>query len=364
MRQRIAIIGAGVIGLLTARELLRRGHRVLLVDKAQPARAASWAGGGIVSPLYPWRYGAAVSALAAGAQEAHARLSAELLADTGIDPEYTPCGLLMLAPADVAQALAWCAAHGRSAEHCDAARLQQLQPGVRARDALWMSAIGNVRNPRLLRALLAWVGAHPAAELAWQAGVSLRAEEGGAVLQVNGRVVDCDAIVVAAGAWSAALLAPFGVELPVIPVRGQMLLFAPRPGLLQRIVLHDGRYLIPRRDGRIVAGSTLEFTGFDDGTTAQARESLFASAVTMMPALADVPLESQWAGLRPGAPSGIPYIDRLPGTRVYVNAGHFRNGLVLAPAAVAIGVAQVVGETPLVDAAPYAIGAMRGADYV
>lgn len=364
MRQRIAIIGAGVIGLLTARELLRRGHRVLLVDRARPARAASWAGGGIVSPLYPWRYGEAVSALAAGAQEAHARLSADLLAETGIDPEYTPCGLLMLAPADVAQALAWCAAHGRRVERCAADRVAQLQAGVPAQDALWMPAIGNVRNPRLLRALLACVGAHPAAELAWQAGVSLRAEEGGAVLHVNGHAADCDAIVVAAGAWSASLLAPFGIDLPVIPVRGQMLLFAPRPGLLQRIVLHEGRYLIPRRDGRILAGSTLEFTGFDDSTTAQARTSLLDAAITMLPALADVPLETQWAGLRPGAPSGIPYIDRLPGTRLFINAGHFRNGLVLAPAAVATGVAQLLGETPPVDPAPYALAAPRGQDYV
>lgn len=364
MRQRIAIIGAGVIGLLTARELLHRGHRVVLVDRAQPARAASWAGGGIVSPLYPWRYGEAVSALAAGAQEAHARLSTELLAETGIDPEYTPCGLLMLAPADVAQALSWCEAHGRNVERCDVTRVAQLQPGLSGRDALWMPAIGNVRNPRLLRALLAMVGAHPGAELTWQADVALLAEEGGAVLRVNGRAVDCDAIVVAAGAWSASLLAPFGIDLPVIPVRGQMLLFAPSPGLLQRIVLHEGRYLIPRRDGRIVAGSTLEFTGFDDSTTVQARESLFASATAMMPALANVPLEAQWAGLRPGAPSGIPYIDRVPGTRVYVNAGHFRNGLVLAPAAAAVGVAQLLGESPPVDAAPYAITAPRGQDLV
>lgn len=365
MTQRVAILGAGIIGLLTARLLLARGCRVLLVDRAAPARAASWAGGGIVSPLYPWRYGDAVSALADGAQLAHAQLARELRAETGIDPEYNPCGMLMLAPTDVADALAWCRRRRRHVIRYAADGVATVQPGLgAAADALWMPEVGNVRNPRLLRALLASVAANPRAECAWRAQVELRAGSGEPQLRVNDRAVACDAVVVAAGAWSAGLLQPFGVTPAIVPVRGQMLQFAPQPGLLRCMVLKDGRYLIPRRDGRIVAGSTLEFTCYDASTTHDARDALLASAVDMLPALRDAQVESQWAGLRPGSPSGIPWIDRVPGTRLFINAGHFRNGLVLAPAAAALGVAMLLGDALPLDPAPYALGAPRGNRFV
>lgn len=366
MRQRVAILGAGIIGLLTACLLLQRGIRVLLIDRKAPARAASWAGGGIVSPLYPWRYPDAVTALADGAQQAHAELAVALRRETGVDPQYTDCGLLMLAPTEKQAALDWCRRHRRRVVHYGAAGLALLQPGLAGeiREGFWMPEIGNVRNPRLLQALLAFVSMHPLAETQWHVDVTLRADDADAQLQVNGTRVDCDAILVAAGAWSAALLQPFGIRLPVQPVRGQMLLFAPQPGLLRRIVLRDGRYLIPRRDGRIIAGSTLEYTGFDASITESARNSLLESAVAMLPALRDACIEQQWAGLRPGSPSGIPFIDQVPGTRVFVNAGHFRNGLVLAPAAAALGVALMTGDAPALNPAPYALAAQRPAEFI
>lgn len=365
MRQTVAILGAGVIGLLTARLLLQRGVRVQLLDRQAPARGASWAGGGIVSPLYPWRYSQAVTTLAAGAQEAHASLAAALRADTGIDPQYNPCGLLMLAPRQLDDAIYWCRRNHRRVVRCDAAALQVLQPGLSpSAGALWMPEIGNVRNPRLLQALLAYVSAHPHARVRPHTDIRLVAGDGGAHLFADGEKIDSDAIVVAAGAWSAELLKPFGISLPVIPVRGQMLQFAPMPGLLRRIVLHDGRYLIPRRDGRILAGSTLEYAGFDAATTGAAHDSLLASAVAMLPALQAAAVERQWAGLRPGSPSGIPFIDRVPGTQVFVNAGHFRNGLVLAPAAAALGVALVMADASAIDPAPYALDAPRGTTFI
>lgn len=361
MHQRVAILGAGVIGLLTARLLLQRGVRVLIADRQLPARAASWAGGGIVSPLYPWRYSSAVTALAQGAQEAHRWLAESLRRETGIDPQYNPCGLLMLAPPDEQHALLWCRRNHRKAVQCDESATAVIQPGLSPSPALWMPEIGNVRNPRLLQALLAFVSSHPLAECRWQSDVVLRAGDGGEELLVNGERIAADAVVVAAGAWSAALLQPLGVKLPVVPVRGQMIQYAPVPGLLRRIVLSGGRYLIPRRDGRILAGSTLEFTGFDSGTTADARNELHAAAVALLPALRHAHIENHWAGLRPGAPAGIPFIDRIAGTRVSVNAGHFRNGLVLAPAAAALGVALVLEEPSGISALPYRLDAKRDA---
>lgn len=369
MSQRFAILGAGIIGLLTARALLQRGHRVLLVDRGMPGREASWAGGGIVWPLYPWRYNEAISLLAAGAGPAYAELVLALRAETGIDAAYNRCGLMMLtdsgfAAAEQDAARQWCRRHRRAAIAYDAAGLLAVQPGLNqtVTGGLWMPDVGNVRNPRLLQALLAGIAAHPRAECMWQADVVLRADEqaaAGACLRVNGERMAAAGIVIAAGAWSAGLVAPLLGQtvrpLPIVPVRGQMLLFPPQPGLLRCMVLKNGRYLIPRRDGRILCGSTLEYVGFDKGITAAAQDDLLAAARDMLPALQHVLPERQWAGLRPGSPGGIPVIDFVPGTRVLINAGHFRNGLVLAPAAVALGVQLLLQEKPFIDPAPYAM---------
>lgn len=360
MPQRIAILGAGIIGLLSARELRRRGHRVVLIDTGRPGREASWAGGGIVSPLYPWRYPDAVSALARNAQAAYAALAGELRAETGIDPEYSPCGLLMLAPPDIDEALAWSRHWRRQAVRYAADGVVLLQSGLgpAAGESLWMPEIGNIRNPRLLKALLFSLANDPGVTLLCNARPCLRMRQGVAHVEVDDEDVGSDAVLVSAGAWSPVLLKPLGVALPVSPVKGQMILFPSQPGLLRCTVLHEGRYLIPRRDGRILCGSTLEETGFDCATTAGARDTLLAAARRMLPALSTVEPEAHWAGLRPAAPAGIPYITRLADNLV-VNAGHFRNGLVLAPSSAQLGVELLLGEIPSLDPAPYRLHAPR-----
>lgn len=360
MPQRIAILGAGIIGLLSARELRRRGHCVAIIDTGRPGREASWAGGGIVSPLYPWRYPDAVSALARNAQTAYARLANELRAESGIDPEYSPCGLLMIEPPDIDAALFWSRRNRRRTLRYRADGIALLQPGVGVAtdDALWMPDVGNIRNPRLLQALLGSLASDPGVRFFSNAMPRLRMEQGRTRLSINGDDLDCDAVLVSAGAWTPAALRPMGIALPVVPVKGQMILFPPQPGLLRCILLHEGRYLIPRRDGRILCGSTLESAGFDRVPTAGARDDLLLTARRLLPALAGVVPEMHWAGLRPAAPAGIPFISRLAGDLV-VNAGHYRNGLVLAPASAQLGVELLLGESPSMDPQPYAIDALR-----
>ncbi|MCH4564497.1 glycine oxidase ThiO [Halomonas sp. EGI 63088] len=352
------VVGGGVIGMMTTLQLADAGHSVTLLERGDCGREASWAGGGIVSPLYPWRYSAPISRLSTWSEGFYPELALRLLEETGIDPEYRQKGLLYLRVDDEAKAMAWAREVGKPLERVEAdflyAKEPQAAPGLS--EALWMPTLGSIRNPRLVRAQRARLASMPRVTLREQCEVTGFEQAGGRIAAVRtaSGPVSGEQVVVCGGAWAAGLLERVDVRLPVRPVKGQMILFKAPPGLVRRVVLMDGRYVIPRADGRVLAGSTLEECGFDTSTTSEARESLWQSAVSIIPALADCEVEHHWAGLRPGSPDGVPFIGRVPGVdNLSVNAGHYRNGLVLAPASTRLLVDQLLGREPIIDPAPY-----------
>jgi glycine oxidase len=161
-------------------------------------------------------------------------------------------------------------------------------------------------------------------------------------------------VIVACGAWTSDLLGPLSQGANVFPVKGQMLLLAGEPGMVRNIVMKDGCYVIPRRDGKLLVGSTLEFAGFDKATTQEARTLLLESAYELLPQLHDVALARHWAGLRPGSHEGIPAICRHPEVSgLFINAGHFRNGVVMGPAAARLTADLALERSPILDPAPY-----------
>ena len=352
------IIGGGVIGMMTALQLADAGQQVTLVDRGECGKEASWAGGGIVSPLYPWRYDAAISQLSRWSEGVYPSLSLRLLEETGIDPEYRQKGLLYLNVDDADKALRWARQLGKPLERVGADFVHTKEPGVAIAgdSALWMPTLGSVRNPRLAKALKARLTAMPQVTLREQCEVSgLLQKEGNVegVMTAQGPIT-AGRIIVCGGAWTAQLLAQLNVQLPVRPVKGQMIAYQAPKGLVQRVVLKDGRYIIPRADGLLLVGSTLEEAGFDKTTDAAALASLKHSAEAILPALATCPIAHQWAGLRPGSPAGVPFIGALQEwPNVYINAGHYRNGLVLAPASPHLLADQLLGREPLIDPAPY-----------
>jgi glycine oxidase len=358
-RQHVVIVGGGVIGLLTAFNLASKVQSVVLLDRSGVGQESSWAGGGIVSPLYPWRYSPAVTALAHWSQDFYPQLGERLLEATGLDPEVHKTGLYWLDLDDENEALEWAERMNRPLTSVDISAVYDAVPvlGGGYSRAVYMADIANVRNPRLVKSLKAALLAMPNVTIHEQSEVSDFVRDGDKVIGVSTPAGDIlgDAVVLAAGAWSGDLLARLGLELPVEPVKGQMILYKCASDFLPSMILAKGRYAIPRRDGHILIGSTLEHEGYDKTPTGSALESLKASAIELIPALADAEVVGHWAGLRPGSPDGIPFIGQLPNHEgLWLNCGHFRNGLVLAPASCQLLTDLLMGDAPIIDPAPYA----------
>ncbi len=338
MAKKIIVVGGGIVGCLTALALRDRGCQVTLVERnvvaAQTSGESSWAGAGILFPLLPWMYKDAVNQLAMAGAKLYPALCERLLNETGIDPEYTQSGMQILPNfnqiiADEAAAIHWCESY-------------QI-PVEKKANGLLLPTIAQVRPPHLLQALR---------QLMIQNGVTLlentQLEPLASSEKINswrtisslhntGLVLEADAFVVTSGAWSFDLLKDTAANLNIKPMRGQILLYdvsnQPVPEKLEHIIYSNGFYLVPRRDGLLLAGSTLEDVGFDKNTTEEVKQELKTKAEAIMPSLKHAPILKHWSGLRPGTPDNLPTIAVHPSIKnLYLNTGHFRYGLTMAPA--------------------------------
>jgi glycine oxidase len=321
----IVVIGAGIAGLAAAWQLARRGARVEILERGEAGQESSWAGAGILSLLLPWNYAAPVNALTELSLAKYPDWIDAIRASTAIDPEFRRTGMLVRAPYDTTSAASWLASHPVTPQPAELAPFG---------NGLWLPEVAQVRNPRLLQALL---------DSLQHQGIVLHSNTGPIRIETRANRVSvaisderrwqADQFVVAAGAWSAVLLGSDADDLPIRPIRGQILLYKAAPGRLPCVLYEAGRYLVPRADGHILAGSTLEDVGFDKRTTGTAYDHLHEFVQRMLPDVAAAGPIRHWAGLRPGSPDNIPIIARHPVLEnLFVNSGHFRYGVTLAPA--------------------------------
>ena len=357
------VVGGGLIGMLTARQLTQEGQSVLLLDQGSLGAESSWAGGGILSPLYPWRYPSAVSELARYSASHYQSLAADLFEESGIDPEWTQSGLLILDIDEKLQAEQWSEQFNAGASLITATKLSALEPGLQhhAEQALWLPSVAQMRNPRLVKAAAGSLRHHQVAIAEHEAVTSIEHEDGQVTaVRTAQRRIPTSRIVITAGAWSAGLLKGITTKMDVQPVRGQMLVYKAEPGLLQHIILDQDRYLIPRLDGHILIGSTLEYTGFDKSVTGQAKQELHQKALALLPGLKHFSVERHWSGLRPGTPSGIPYIGEHPDIKqLYFNTGHFRNGVILGLASVQLLTDLIQQQSPILNPVAFGLDAQH-----
>lgn len=354
----VLIVGGGVIGLSLAYELAGHGAAVRVIDAGQPAREASWAGAGILPPARATS-GDPLEQLTALSNDLHRQWSEALRATTGIDNEYRRSGAIYLArdPEETYRLREFAAqARGRDivADELSAAKLHDVEPALCPADlaaAYLVPEECQLRNPRHLKALL---GACVARDVKITAGAAAHDVEirGDRITAVRTSVgaLQADQVCLTAGAWSAALAERWGVTAAIKPIRGQIVLLAtPRP-VLARIINEGARYLVPRRDGRLLVGSTEEDAGFDRSTTAGAIGGLLEFALGLAPQLAAAQIERSWAGLRPCTGDGLPYLGRVPHLdNAFVAAGHFRGGLQLSPGTAVVMSQLMRGERPAVD---------------
>ena len=359
----IVIIGGGVIGLSIAYELAGQGASVRILERGQFGQEASWAGAGMIMPADPKLATTFDARLRAESFIRWPDWSRQLLEETGIDNGFSNCGGIELSPESSAAELAHGAqqlrADGAIVEELNAEELRRLEPSLNREltNAIHLPQMCQVRNPRHLKALIA--ACHSRGIVLTTGATVTGFERQGsriAAAHTTTGAVRADQFVVCGGAWSQSILAAANCSIEVEPVRGQIVLLDDLTKPLRRIIEVGARYLVPRADGKLLIGSTEEWTGFDKGNTAESVADLIRFATDLVPALKSARIDRFWSGLRPHAKRGSPYLGQVPETdNLFVAAGHFRSGLMLSPITGLLMRQLLLGQEtvmPLAEASP------------
>jgi glycine oxidase len=366
MRHDVVIIGAGVQGCSVALRLAQAGKKVLVLERSIPGAEASSAAGGILSPGVEAVEPGPFYALCRASLARYAALARELEEMTGVNVGYRGGGTLEVALDEQHAHLLAARAerlekHGMPAEILDDTAARALEPGLspQVRGALYFPDEASVDSPLFARAL--YLAAHRAGAQFQTGQVQRIVQEGGRAVGVEheaGRL-EADAVVLAAGAWSAVVE---GSALPrgaVRPVRGQIALLDTRPRLLSRVVFSDKGYIVPRADGRVICGSTMEEVGFLKAVTAGGLRSVLDLAIEMAPQLAKAPVIDTWSNFRPASTDGAPILGAATVPGLYYATGHTRNGILLTAITADAVAAVVLGKPPPVDLAPFSVGRIQ-----
>ena len=368
----LLVVGAGVIGLGVADVAAREGLRVTVLERERPASRASWAGAGMLN-CRPWPRVKTPDYhdLVLASKKRFPEWAERLRDETDIDIGLLACGALELYPesratpdglANLERMIEGCHARGIRAERITPAEARELEPGLKTDGlalAVHLPDDGQIRTPRFGRALALscrqrGVDLREGVEVAdvWLEGDSVRG-----VTTRSGERIPSEAVVLCPGAWAAQFptlnrLAPRTAKIH--PVRGQIACYrAPRP-LAQRLLTMEHHYIVPRPDGIVLVGSTMERVGFEAVTTPGPQDELRAFGASLLPATDALQPLTAWADLRPGLKGSHPILGPVPGAQgLFVAAGHFRNGLVLAPVTAEIVLALLLGRMPPVPVDPW-----------
>ncbi|MEP7211632.1 MAG: glycine oxidase ThiO [Acidobacteriota bacterium] len=354
-RYDVLIVGGGVIGLAVARELRKKGvRRIAVAERGEIGKEASFAAAGMLLPHAETNEADDFYRFCMDSFGLYDEFATELLDETGIDIELDREGTLYLAfdeksAVEIGHRFAWQSRSGMGVERVSAREIRSMEPLISPNvlEGLFFPNDWQVENRKLLAALLKYAELNGISiiencevnELILESG-NIRGAEG------KGVKLLADNTVLATGAWTSFINIggePF--PIPVKPMKGQMLCFRAEPGMLRKVVFGPNGYLVPRADGRILAGATVEDAGFDKAVTADGVESLRSAALEAVPATGNLEVIESWAGLRPMAGDGLPVLGDIEGlSGLHIATAHFRNGILLAPLTAKIIAAAVCAE--------------------
>ncbi|MEQ1605894.1 MAG: glycine oxidase ThiO [Pyrinomonadaceae bacterium] len=340
--ENILIIGGGIIGLSIARELHKRGvRRITILDKSICGQEASWAAGGMLGPQAEADEAGFFFDVCSASRNLYPGFAAELLDETGIDVEPDRSGTLYLAFTDedvreIRERYNWQRAAGMTVEHWSADEARCAEPFVSpdVREALFFPDDWQVENRKLLAALKRYAEIN-GIDIRENTQIERLTVDNGIVIgaETDQETFTADTTVLATGAWTS--LIKLGIaEMPfkVEPVRGQIATFQTAKRLFQRVIYSPRGYIVPRADGRVLAGSTSERVGFDKSLTESAAAHLREMSSEIAPSTAGLPTVDHWSGLRPVSLDKMPVIGRISGIDgLYIATAHYRNGILLAP---------------------------------
>jgi glycine oxidase len=359
---KVVIIGGGIIGSSVAWRLAREGAQVTVLERGRVGREASWAAAGMIAPQAEAQTPGPFFDLCLRARESFVPTLEMLKSETTIDPEYDEPGILYLAldnteRTELESRARWQLAAGGIVEELSAAAARRLEPAISPDIvyALHMPHDRRVDNRKLTQAYATAASAKGArfiegVEVA-EAVVNNAHVTG--VRTHDGHLFEADCVVNAAGAWSGDLR---GVDDKVHthPVRGQIVCFENPLGTIRASVFSARGYLVPRRDGRILAGSTMEEAGFDKSVTLAGMAKITRAAAEMVPGLGDLRFREAWTGLRPATRDFMPVLGPSPSiSNFYYATGHFRSGILLSAITGEIIAKLINGRTPSVDLTPF-----------
>jgi glycine oxidase len=365
----VLVIGGGIVGCATALALAEKGFKTSVIERgpldpaARGPEGSSAAAGILGAQLEALHGDNPLSRLCLLSRDRYAAWVAMLTAKSGRDVEMRPAGVTRVAydPASlraVEADAAWQARAGYRVEHLDAAAVHAIEP------ALASDVVGAVRFPDDHRidppALVAAVRlAAVASGITFRSGatvakVIVRDGRAAGVTLDDGGVIAADAVVIAAGSWSALIGETSLPADAVQPARGQIIELHVDAPVVHGVLEAADCYLSPRDDGRLLLGSTVELVGFRPGATAGAVRDLLSAAIRVVPALHDATVNRTWAGFRPKTHDDRPLIGTVGIEGLIIATGHFRNGVLLAPITGEIVAALLTGGDPPVAIAPFA----------
>lgn len=355
----VVITGGGVIGLSIARELALRGVRnVTVIERGKFGKEASWAAGGILAPQVEADRADDFFKLACASRDLYPRFVESLREQTAIDVGFDQAGTLYVGftehdEQELRRRYQWQKTAGLRVEWLNGDEARRLEPNIspNVRCALRFPDDWQVDNRKLIQALIEANRKLTVQLIENCEAQSVRIDDGRVTgIQSSSGFITTRTIVLAAGAWtsqietSATDFTPVQIE----PVRGQMVCFKPLEAFAHHVIYSARGYVVPRRDGRLLAGSTSENVGFEKLVTNEGMQSIKSMAFEIMPALESVSIADSWSGFRPHAPDDLPVLGAACDIEgLFYATGHYRNGILLAPiTARIIADAITTGRTP------------------